>query len=168
MNDEIEYIVERAIEITEALPECYRVAAFAEILRYELGSLSSHSSTDTAIPIPPSVLHDNKTSRQQLTSGIPELHMIAKDGTRDQQIVWAVMELCQRGTEATSNTVFDIIKTDLGVTPEIKTNTSRRLRRLVPKYLCRKERFKGRGYAYSPTTEAAQVFKEQTAENGED
>lgn len=80
------------------------------------------------------------------------------EGNRDQQTVWAVVKLYSRGDEATTHTVKEVIKDELGISPENDSNTSCRLKNLVPNHLTRIK--EGKKYQYEPTRGALEIFED--------
>jgi len=159
MIENVESIVERAMQIADELPEKYQVAAFAELLRCALESATV--SAEPRVPAhrdaqPPQP--SDRSLEEGVVAGLPQDHRV-KEGSRDQQTVWAVIKLRDDGLEATSTSVLKAIRSKLGVTPESPENTSRRLRGLTPRHLKRRKRKKGPGYAYTPTGSALELFE---------
>lgn len=160
MIENAESIIKWAMEIADDLPEEYQVAAFAELLRHGLRSASRSAEPDAgaqpgALESPPA----RRSLQETLVSGLPDDFLVKTKGSRDQQTVWAVIKLWLSGDEATSNSVRDTIEAALAVRPQTPRNTRKRLRKLTPQYLKRKDKERGRGYAYTPTPEALEVFK---------
>jgi len=154
---DVKSVLQWAIEIADDLPEKYQEAAFAELLRYALNSMPGAAEVDTVADTQTKpALHLSEPWQKKLIIELPEGYLVAK-GSRDQQTVWAAIKLWEQGDEAMAKTVRETIKTKLGVTPESKDNTSRRLRQLTPEYLTREK--KGRGYVYTPTAKALEVFE---------
>jgi hypothetical protein len=155
-----EPIIQWAIEIAEGLPEKYQVVAFAELLQHALRSTSHGAESDeqetppTATPQPPGQL-----LQERLVSQLPEDYLVAAKGTRDQQTVLVAIRLWHQGEEVNPASVMDSVKTQLCVPPESRSNTSARLRDLSPRYLTRRQREEGRGYAYEPTLKAIEIFE---------
>jgi len=146
MIENAESIAQWAMEIADGLPEKYQQAAFAELLKCVLNLKSSPTGQGV-----------EKTRR--LINKIPDDHLVATEGSRDQQTVWAVMRLWEQGEEATPAGVINIIKARLRMQPESRSNTSGRLADLTPRYLMREEREEGRGYAHKPTPNAVKIFE---------
>jgi len=156
---DVQSVVQWAIEIADDLPEKYQEAAFAELLRYALNSMPGAAEVDTVADTQAKpALHLSEPWQKKLISELPEGYLVAK-GSRDQQTVWAVVKLLERGEEATPESVRKIIETGLGVASESPSNTSHSLRKLTPKYVKREEREEGRGYAYTPTAIALKAFE---------
>lgn len=156
---DVKSVVQWAMEIVDDLPEKYQEAAFAELLRYALSSMPGAAEVDTVADTQAKpALYLSEPWQKKLISKLPEGYLVAK-GSRDQQTVWAVVKLLERGEEATSESVRKIIKTCLGVSPESLGNTSGRLGKLTPRHVKRKEREDGKGYAYTPTVMAFEVFE---------
>lgn len=94
---------------------------------------------------------------QQVLENLPDAHDVAEHGGRNAQTIWAIVTLFSRDQEATNNTIRDLIKAELGIAPEARTNLGTRLQELTPKYITRQK--VGRSYRYAPTRGALEVFK---------
>jgi len=151
---DVKSVLQWAMEIADDLPEKYQEAAFAELLRHALSSIQGAAEVDTVADI-----QAKPALQKKLIGKLPKDYLVAGKGSRDQQTVWAVVKLLERGEEATSESVRKIIKTCLGVSPESLRNTSGRLGKLTPRHVKRKEREAGKGYAYTPTVRALEVFE---------
>jgi len=151
---DIEAALEWAQDLADGLPEKYQQVAFAELLRYAL-STSGTATSDTAqrgsVNLEP--------WQQNLIDNLPPDSLVASKGSRAQQAMWAVITLLGVGEEATVDSVCELIRQSLGVIPEGKTNASHTLRNLTPKFTMREEGQTGRGYAYTPTASALEVFE---------
>ena len=95
---------------------------------------------------------------REVMKGIPDAHLIATKGDRDQQIAWAVAELFTRGEEINNQTIREIIRIHLAITPPNEPNTSRSLQKLTPKYIMREKGESGKAYSYSPTINLIELF----------
>lgn len=119
-------------------------------------------STDDERPDSPNGKAANETSlagwEKEIYKGLPDDHDVSS-GTRDQQAVWGAVVLRQQGRESTPETIREVVRKRLGVSPESRSNLSGRLGRLTPKYLSRDDRGEGRGYTYTPTRRALDIFK---------
>jgi len=159
MMEDVESMANWAMEIAEGLPEKYQQVAFAELLRHVLKSRPNPTENDTEVPSRAGYSQPTTPWLERLVSELPHDYHIAEAGTRDQQTVWAVIKLCEQGDEATSESVCEIIRASLGVTPPSPKNASGSLRRLIPKYLRREKRKNGQGYAYVPEAEALEILE---------
>lgn len=155
MTVNAESAIEWAMEIADNLPEKYQVAAFAELLRHALTVESSVVERSEAGSSQPS----SQPLRERLVNELPDEYLVARNGSRDQQTVWAVIKLWHQGEEIIPASVMDFIRTHLCIQPEGQANTSTRLRKLAPRYLTRQERETGQGYEYEPTFRAIEVFE---------
>ena len=140
-----------AKELAEGVQEEYRVAAFAELLRYSLnvdaGIPDAPNPPASRHPLPP--LHD-------ISNGLPDLQLLAKKGSRDQHVAWAVAELYARGEEINNESIRKIIREYLAITPPGRQNTNRSLRDLTPKNIIRTK--VGKKYIYSPSAMLLDIF----------
>ena len=156
-----ESIIEWAIEMAEGLPEKYQVVAFAELLRHALKSTSYAAESGAGESSLAATLQPASQSLQERLIGeLPDDYLVATNGSRDHQTVWAAIKLWQQGKEVTSASIIDCVKTHLCIQPEGAANTSTRLRNLTPKYLSREKREEGQGYAYRPTPKASDIFED--------
>lgn len=162
MEEDVQAVLDWAVEIAESAPEAYRQAAFTELLSYGLVSLQKDKgSFEQSVVSDEAVSSMHSSADQDVRfDNLPETYLIAKQGTREQQTVWSVIELCRSGKEATVDSVANNIKTKLGISPEKKSNTSTTLRNLTPRYLSRNKRETGKGYAYKPASDAIKIFDE--------
>jgi hypothetical protein len=102
--EDIKTVVELALELAEDLPEKYQTVAFEQILRHELaGAPASQVDTATEDKQVSSVGATTPSWADRLIDNLPEDHVIAKHGDRDQQTVWAVIALQDRDEEATTS-----------------------------------------------------------------
>lgn len=116
--------------LADDLPEEYRVAAFRELVRHELGGNQAStperqggsSASDTG-----GDGGGSATSQPAWFDGvveqIPELDVVAS-GNRDLQAAWGVVELNKRGEPAMSAAIERLVREELGVSPEDKDNLS--------------------------------------------
>jgi hypothetical protein len=144
--------IEWAMGLTKDVPEEFRVVAFAELLRYSL-SLISNTPGNSDL---------NKNNRplpslHNISNGLPDLHLLAQKGSRDQHVAWAVAELFARGEEVNNESIRRIIKEHLAITPPVRQNTNRSLRDLTPKYIIRTK--VGKKYFYSPSARLLEIFE---------
>lgn len=159
MNDELQKILDQTVEVTETLPERYREIAFSALLRYFLTSSSkSHIGISNQKQIKD---HDSSSESDDgnMVSDLPEAHVIAENGNRAQETMWAALTISARGDEVTTESIMRCIKVELGKSPQKGTNTSTTLKNLTPKYLSRTKAEEGSGYTYEPTKNAFRVFE---------
>jgi hypothetical protein len=154
MIENADAIVQWAMEIADSVPERYQLATFSELLRFALRS-QPENKLDHPIASEPSS-QPAVVSEKALT-GVPDPFLVAENGSREQQIVWAVIQLCEEAEEATTNTVMNLIQNRLSISSPARANTSRMLGELTPKYLTRKK--EGRGFVYRPTSRATEIFE---------
>lgn len=157
--------IQNAADLADTAPEKYQQAAFRELLRSHLQHTRPEPSSRQDVP-------EGKGDRRSSTVGsAPELQpwertlieglpdaSTAAEGTRSQQAVWAVVRLLEDREPADVNAVRQTIKTELGLTPASKNNTSTTLKDLVPDYLSRTEPEEGQAYVYHPTRNALDIF----------
>lgn len=157
--------------LANELPDEYRVAAFRELVRHDLSG--GHSGTSD--PRPPggagSTAVDGEESdsipeRPGWFAGVlekmPEMHAFAA-GSRDAQAAWALVELYRRGKAVTPTEARNLIKDELGISPEARQHLSRRLGGFTPRFATRVK--SGTGYKYEPTVNVVEMFpKEKDAE----
>jgi hypothetical protein len=146
-----------AVKMAETLPEKYRPVAFAEFLRFALlndaeDGHSGEGPADTSLTLPPK---NNPSWVLDVYAGVPEDHVVAA-GSNKQRAVWAVIKLHSMGQSATSPAIREIIKTQLGVTPESEKHMPDTLKELTPEYLSRKK--EGRGFRYLPSRASLEIF----------
>jgi hypothetical protein len=158
---DIEDTLRWAQELAEGLPDRYREAAFAELLSYALSTSGTtrHDVTQHASEKSESSTPLRAPWQQKLIDNLPSAHLVASKGSRDQQAIWAIIKLLDADEEATPASVRDQIEAGLGINAESSDNTSRRLRQLTPTFAMRQKRQDGRGYAYTPTTYALELFE---------
>lgn len=109
---DVKSVLQWAMEIADDLPEKYQEAAFAELLRHALSSIPGAAEVDTVADIQAKpALHPSEPWQKKLISELPEDYFVARQGSRDQQTVWAAIKLWEQGDEATSKTVRETIKT---------------------------------------------------------
>ena len=141
-----------AMELAKDVPEEFRVVAFAELLRYSLSLIpnipSGPNLTQSNHPLPP---------LRNISSELPDLHLLAQKGSRDQHVAWAVAELYARSEEINNESIRRIIKEHLAITPPVRQNTNRSLRDLTPKYIIRTKT--GNKYFYSPSARLPEIFE---------
>ena len=102
--EDIKTVVELALELAEDLPEKYQTVAFEQILRHELAETpASQVDTATEDKQVSSVGATTPSCADRLIASLPEDHVIAEQGNRDQQTVWAVIALQDRDEEATTS-----------------------------------------------------------------
>lgn len=161
MIPKAEAIIQWAIEIAEGLPEEYQVVAFTELLQHALKSMSYVAESGAGEPPLAATLQPaSQPLLERLVSELPDDYLVAAQGSRDHQTVWAAVKLWQQGKEVTSASVIDCVKTNLCIQPEGTGNTSTRLRNLTPRYLSRAKREEGQGYVYQPTPNASEIFED--------
>ena len=161
VNDPKEAI-EWVIDMVGDLPAEFRVEAFRILLENRLGSGKS-------APLHVDEKRDQKREENDSTSlerwqrrlveNLPEAHAVAKRGKREQQALWAVIELMRLGDEADTVSIRKAIRNRLGVTPQNVRNTSRTLRKLMPMFIDRRERPGEKGFSYHPTIRALEIFE---------
>lgn len=154
MDLELEKKAKWAIEIAEHLPERYKDNAFRELFRLALQSSVPYDAPQTASSADP-----RSKLIEQILSKTPEAYKVAEKGNRDQQVVWAVIELNRRGEGAYNESIREAIKTYLGINPPNRQNTNRAIRNLLPKYLIREKREGGKGFKYEATTNSIKIFE---------
>ncbi len=149
--------IDWAIQVSENLPEKYRESAFPELLRYALASeeISKSETRNAKVPLEKIV---TPSPMVNVLNNLPEAHLLATKGNRDQHVAWAVAELNSRGEEAINVTIRKIIKEHLAVTPPTRQNTNRSLRNLTPKYIIRAKT--GKKYHYVSSAKLAEIFKD--------
>ncbi len=145
--------IDFALKLAEDVPEEYRLIAFPELLRYSLSSLATVSSIakDSELPRNHSISSDN------ISDTLPDLHILAKKGSRDQHIAWAIAELFSRNEEANNLSIRDVIREYLAISPLGRQNTNRSLRNLTPKYVLRTKT--DNKYHYIPNAQLAEIFQ---------
>lgn len=154
--------VQQAHALSSDVPDGLREAAFTELLKHFLGSAPGAGTHGGRELEESTEVSTGPTWLSELAEKLPERHLVA-EGTRNQQLAWAVTQLALRDEEATTETVRRIIREELGVSPPDTSNASRKLgQQLTPKYLHRKKRQEGRGYAYSPTRKVAELFTDDS------
>ena len=148
------------------LPDEYRVAAFRELVRHELGGNTLSRSERQTPPAAPDTGGRGKvaTGRPAWFDGVvdqmPDLDVVAS-GTRDLQAAWGVVELNRRGDPATPAAVERLVREELGISPEDKDNLSYRLGNgFTPKYTTRKK--EGRGFRYEATLSITELFPKES------
>lgn len=155
-----------AIEIAEDLPGDYKEKAFevilTHLLRGEQPEVPENGQKVTAVKAEEKNGESNKNDlkgwEKRVVNQIPEAYIISDNGNRNQQCTWAVIELYKRGEEASVENVRLIIKDELGLTPQNRSNTSRTLKNLTPKHLSRSK--KGKEYYYTPTVNSIEIFED--------
>ncbi len=149
--------IDWAIELADSLPERYRELAFSELLRHALNTVSEDNVESNFGEVSPK----QKETPSVLSSAlkdIPDAHLVAAKGDRDQQVAWAVAELFNRGDEINNQAIREIIKTRLAISPPNEPNTSRSLQKLTPKYVMREKGESGKAYSYLPTINLIEIF----------
>ena len=159
----IQSAIRDAIEAADAGPDEFRAITYTEILKFKLSQLvaAGHAPSGSAD------LEVGQGSEQGLQSGAPESFLVADHGTKEMQVVWAVVEITQEGATADNPAIRQRIEEVLGVTPQNRQNTNRTLRTLVPRYLRRTSKEEGRGYQYSPGPRALEIFSALGADESE-
>ena len=135
--------------LASELPDEFRVAAFTELVRHELGTNDVASSPgSTAGP------GKSTTPSPALDGEMPELSAIKKmDG--NAKVGWAIVELAARDEIANAESIGKLIKDELGASAP--ANMSRTLKNLTPEYANRTKH--GPGYKYTPTKETMSLLK---------
>jgi hypothetical protein len=154
--------LEAIAAVADDLPEKYQVAAFQELVRYELSGRSQAdgraggNSDEEGDSGSPTVHHDRPSWFEKVLEQMPDMDVF-ESGGRDAQAAWALVELYRRGEEATVASARNLIKDELGVSPESRPHMSNRLGKdFTPKYATRVK--DGRGYRYEPTVKIAEKF----------
>jgi hypothetical protein len=156
----IRKIISEALEISNEVPEDYKKDTFFIILSHLLKTLDKPvGDEEINLSVPSQGVDQSDSWLDWVVQNIPEPYEIARNGNRDQQTVWSVVMLHSRYKEAIVGTVQEIIRTELGITPQNRQNTGRQLRRLTPRFLIRRNRTEGKGYKYEPTTHSAEIFE---------
>jgi hypothetical protein len=150
--------VEQALEIAEGLPEKYQEVGFAEVLRHILRHSSAKASSGASEAATQSGSQSSRSKLEELAESLPDAYLVA-EGTRAQQVIWAVVELSMEGEEATRESVGERIEIGLSITPPHPNNISTLLGDLCPRHLTREKREDGKGYAYRPTSQALEIFE---------
>lgn len=158
MTDFIKNAIINANTISKAdfVIEDYKEATYKLVLEYFLSSQDKteiHPTNDQIQTLKDDLKHWEKKIIENLPSA-----SVTANGNRDQQTIWAAVKLYANNEEATRHSVPKIIKDGLGVTPQTGNNTSRKLKKLVPKYLNRKQ--EGKKYNYEPTKDALKIFED--------
>jgi len=160
--------------LVDELPEEYRVAAFRELLRDELGrnylaEPGGRVGARGPIARGEGVRGDGESATvprpawfEGIVERMPELDAVAS-GSRNLQAAWGVVELNKRGEPATPATIERLIRDELGVAPEDKANLSYRLgNEFTPKYTTRRKVEKGQGFRYEATRAIAGLFPKES------
>lgn len=155
----------RATALAEAVPERYRERAFEIAAHYFLGQTairSARGANQAAPPPPPPRLAAPGVEGwvARVIEGLPEPDLIADKGGRAHQTMYAVVSLLEAGQSANTEGVRKYLREKLGITPETGSHTSDRLKSLVPKYLSRDPATEGRGFVYTPTAKALEIFND--------
>jgi hypothetical protein len=145
--------IDWAVQVAEKLPDKFQQSGFSELLHYALFKMEDEVGS-----------HQNKSVQKlimklpvtDVSADFPDLHRLAKKGNRDQHVAWAVAELYMREEEVNNNSIRQIIKEHLAITPPSRQNTNRSLRNLTPKFILRTKN--GRKYAYAPTPKFTEIF----------
>jgi len=146
--------IDWAIEIAEKLPEKFQQPAFSELLHYAL----FHSDEDEQLAKKPKDKLQPKIPDEVISDGFPDLHLLAKQGNRDQHVAWAVANLYLNKEEVNNEAIRKVIREKLAITPPGRQNTNRSLRNLTPKYITRT--MVGKKYNYAPNANFLEVFSE--------
>lgn len=164
-SDDVRQAVERALEAVEDVPEDLRPTAYRTVLEHLLRQAAPpvEPPGDTSPPADrkPSVETGGQVA-PELSSRLPDEYAVSQ-GTRRHQAAWAVVVLSERGQEATTSSVRDAIRVELGETPEGPQHTSNTLKSLTPEYLSRRRRDEGQGFAYEPKENVLEVFDDLDA-----
>ena len=151
--------------LADELPDEYRVAAFRELVRHELGGTAPSRPESPTPPAPdPGDGGEAATGQPAWFDGVvdqmPDLDVVAS-GSRDLQAAWGVVELNRRGDPATPAAVERLVREQLGISPEDKDNLSYRLGNgFTPKYTTRKK--EGRGFRYEATRSITELFPKES------
>jgi len=143
----------RVVQTVEDVPDEFRKIAFAVLLWYELDALRSSDEGGTQRGSLSGVEAGESIGRADMVKLDPEK---IEPESRLQQAIWAVWELTRRDQPATVAAVRKIIKDEFGVSPEQPTNLSNRLKKLLPKYMTRRE--ENRRYIYTPTSHTLELL----------
>lgn len=135
--------------LADELPEEYRVAAFRELVRHELGTSDGASSPGSNAgggkSPTPSIPPDDK---------MPALSAIKKmDG--NAKVAWAIIELTRQGEVATGDAIGRLIRVKLGTAPP--ANMPRTLKAITPDYADREPH--GRGFKYVPNSNTMNLLQ---------
>jgi len=152
---EIENAISRAVAAANSGPEEYREATYVEVLRHLLSKVAPPDEPLSG----PGLEQGLPEAGPARTVTLPEPDLVADSDDHEMQTVWAVMALAEEGREAINETIRQKIELALAVTPQNRQNTNRTLRRLVPRYLARRKKNEGEGYAYVPTARAREIFQ---------
>ncbi len=156
--------------IADTLPAQYQVPAFRELLRSELGT-TLEQATNPGVDTDPDGASSGQVTLRSSTAQhpdwfrkvyeqMPEPHLFAVPD-RTTQTVWALVELYARNEPATPKAVRELIRVELGLSPEVRQHASNRLGKLTPQYANRFPVDKGRGYRYEPTKNIADLFPKE-------
>lgn len=92
---------------------------------------------------------------RDLIRRLPDPHLVATKGTREQQVTWALIRLTETDEEGTERNVRKVLDQQLRIAVN-RTQASGLLGSLVPRYASRTRM--GRSYVYRPKANALQVF----------
>jgi hypothetical protein len=155
----LQKIIRESLELSDEVPEDYKKDTFLVILRHLLKTQAMFESDEEAnLTTSNQGVGQADNWLERIYENIPDSNLIANKGNRDQQTIWAVISLHSRNQETIVNNIQDIIRTELGIAPQSRSNTSEQLRRLIPKYLYRQQRSSGRGFIYEPTSQSLEIF----------
>lgn len=161
--EDIQRIISEIIESVDNFQEPYNEIAFKEILRHRLSSpkslntlenISSINQPESSVDIHKNLLRNDW--EVELFNNIPEAYIIAESGSRDQQTLWAVITLHSRSKEPDNDSIRKVLRDELGISPQSKSNTARTLRSLTPQFLSREK--DGKSYVYKPNRSSIKIF----------
>ena len=91
---DLEDTLQWAQELAQGLPDKYQEAAFSELLRYALSisGTTRHDVTQRASEKSESSAHLHDSWQQKLIDNLPPDHLVASQGSRDQQAIWAIIK----------------------------------------------------------------------------
>lgn len=161
MTNNIEDAIKKAVEYsTESyVPDELKEITYRTILSHLLANNFNNAHPTGSNP--ETQVHSSESSNnfreweRQIIQNLPDASLVA-EGNREQQTIWAVITLYSRSEVADVDSVKKIIKDELGITPQSDSNTSYKLKNLVPAHLNRTK--DGKGYKYEPTRNSLKIF----------
>lgn len=159
---EIKEATKWAFEMTDGLPEAYKVVAFQELLRYRLSRAKPVAGQHR---VATSTVDRGKTFNPKVgwisdvLAVLPADHSIRERGSEEQKVAWAVINLANQGESAINKTIREFIRFNLGIAPPSRQNTNRALRGLFPKHLSRERVEEEKSYEYTPKPTIKEIFE---------
>jgi hypothetical protein len=165
MNEDYKSKIDEANDLTSHLPSEIRKEAFSVMLKHLLDGTSGTGGEESisSEASKSKTYSDFKEWELKVISSLPEPYMIAKKADREQQAAWGVITLFARKEPATSNSIRELIRNELGISPQNEANTSTKLKGLIPKYLTRVK--DGKEFVYSPTVNSIELFQGLTEDD---